>query len=361
MAADAPAAALGDVRVPVLRRLLAAGVLHPREVVDAGVRTTVADRSNRVDVVAVGGVPVLAVKAGRPGVEQWEQGDPGHERALLRSLAGAPVPALPDVVAVLPDLLVTRFVGDGSAVSDRVRDGRFGRQEAAALVGAALGQVLASDLLAGRSALAPPGSAVPWGLRLLLERPPRFVAGHPPAAALHDELSADQRLAASLKTVASGWLPSTLVHGDVRWDNCLIDDERRRAVLIDWESAGLGDPAWDLGCAAAEHLAWGPLGPAAAVTSGDPGQLAGTALDAVEAELTVLATAYVGAGGPPARAALPRAAGYAAARLLYIAFQWTYWDQEAGSARARWLAAVAAVLLDGGRPVAARLAEAMRC
>lgn len=363
MAADALAGASGfalrDVRAPILRQLLAAGVLHPRQVVDAGVRTRIVDRSNRVDVVAVDGVPLLVTKRGRPGVEQWEQGDPSHERALLRVIAGVPVPALPDVVAVLADLLVTRFVGDGSAVSDRVREGTLGRPEAAMLIGTALGKVLTSDALARRLAASAPAAMFPWGLRLVLERPPRFVAEHPPAAAMHDDLSAEGGLVAGLRALAESWQASALVHGDLRWDNCLLDEERPCAVLIDWESAGWGDPAWDVGCAAAEHLAWGPLGPGADLTYGDPAEVARAALDAIGAELTGLAASYLAAGGESARRALPRAGGYAAARLLHIAFQWTYWDPEVGMARARLLASIAAALLDGRESLDARLVGAM--
>jgi hypothetical protein len=37
---------------------------------------------------------------------------------------------------------------------------------------------------------------------------------------------------------------SCLVHGDLKWDNCLFDG--RHVRVIDWETAAIGDPAWDL-------------------------------------------------------------------------------------------------------------------
>jgi hypothetical protein len=47
-----------------------------------------------------------------------------------------------------------------------------------------------------------------------------------------------------------------LVNHDLKWDNIVVQRtfDGVRPVLLDWELAGLGDPAWDLGCLLAEHL-----------------------------------------------------------------------------------------------------------
>jgi hypothetical protein len=44
-----------------------------------------------------------------------------------------------------------------------------------------------------------------------------------------------------------------LVHHDLKWDNIAVAPGPF-PVLVDWELAGAGDPAWDLGCLVAEHL-----------------------------------------------------------------------------------------------------------
>jgi hypothetical protein len=46
-----------------------------------------------------------------------------------------------------------------------------------------------------------------------------------------------------------------LVNHDLKWDNIVLQRSARgvRPRLLDWELAGLGDPAWDLGCLLAEH------------------------------------------------------------------------------------------------------------
>ena len=53
------------------------------------------------------------------------------------------------------------------------------------------------------------------------------------------------------------WQVETLIHGDIKWDNCLrlnsnVDGEIR---LVDWEIADVGDPAWDIGSAFQSYLA----------------------------------------------------------------------------------------------------------
>ncbi|HEY5981433.1 MAG TPA: phosphotransferase [Microlunatus sp.] len=49
-----------------------------------------------------------------------------------------------------------------------------------------------------------------------------------------------------------------LVNHDLKWDNVVLTGPTRRPVLLDWELAGLGDPAWDLGSLLAEHLVRAP-------------------------------------------------------------------------------------------------------
>lgn len=54
----------------------------------------------------------------------------------------------------------------------------------------------------------------------------------------------------------------SIVHGDVRWDNCLAlksvsSNRRTRVQLIDWELSGAGDPAMDVGAFLGEYMrAW---------------------------------------------------------------------------------------------------------
>lgn len=55
---------------------------------------------------------------------------------------------------------------------------------------------------------------------------------------------------AAIRRVAARWRRDTLIHGDLKWDNCLLVREpsgRRSLRLVDWELADVGDARWDLG------------------------------------------------------------------------------------------------------------------
>ena len=67
-------------------------------------------------------------------------------------------------------------------------------------------------------------------------------------------VGSDAVLGPHLKASRAGWAPSCLVHADVKWDNCLVDDSAGAPTvrLIDWEMAGWGDPAWDVAAALAQ-------------------------------------------------------------------------------------------------------------
>jgi len=47
--------------------------------------------------------------------------------------------------------------------------------------------------------------------------------------------------------------PATIVHGDYRLDNCLVDDDGEVVAVLDWEICTLGDPLADLGLL---HVYW---------------------------------------------------------------------------------------------------------
>ncbi len=62
-------------------------------------------------------------------------------------------------------------------------------------------------------------------------------------------LAARPALLAALDAMNAAWSVTTLIHGDVKWDNLLVPDEIHPDApvrLVDWELADLGDPAWDV-------------------------------------------------------------------------------------------------------------------
>jgi hypothetical protein len=176
------------------------------------------------------------------------------------------------------------------------------------------------DLLAGGSGTLSEGGApghlgifpteAPWVLGILA--PGRW---RPPATEhllVHGEVRRELRARfAELATVLE---PSCLVHGDLKWDNCLIDGVDGVRV-IDWEQTAVGDPAWDVAGILQEYVA-------AHRAAELPGAWEeGLEPPVGEAAATFL-SAYLDAADLPARGLLAdRAARLAGARLVQTALE----------------------------------------
>jgi thiamine kinase-like enzyme len=91
--------------------------------------------------------------------------------------------------------------------------------------------------------------------------PPDFVRNHQP---VYDWVVAFPRPEAVrdlLEEAAQRWHPGAIIHGDLRFDNCLITARGSNATItfVDWEQAGWGDPAWDVACLVQDYLTHGGM------------------------------------------------------------------------------------------------------
>lgn len=106
-------------------------------------------------------------------------------------------------------------------------------------------------------------SKIPWPLSI----------PHPTIGALREMSPASlqivrstqrvQGFADALDELRDRWRSDSFVHGDLRWENCLIPRSGAPTAVIDWELAGAGDPAWDVGAFLGEglrHWAFGTPG-----------------------------------------------------------------------------------------------------
>src|ERR1700735_2437452 len=63
-----------------------------------------------------------------------------------------------------------------------------------------------------------------------------------------------------LDSLRDCWSASTLIHYDIKWENCIVfPDEKRKGNklnIIDWELASAGDPCWDVGSIFANYLSY---------------------------------------------------------------------------------------------------------
>jgi hypothetical protein len=180
------------------------------------------------------------------------------------------------------------------------------------------------------------------------EAPPPWVLSlHRPDTSVFRDISAAnvelikivqnaEGLGGGLDELRDGWRVETLIHQDVKWDNCLIDGDGTLR-LIDWELAVAGDPGWDLGSALGQYLGFWLF--SIPVTGSEPPvrfpALARYPLDAMKDALRACCERYAqtsGAGSELAGEELQRAVAYAGARLIQSAFEVSQFDQRLGSA-----------------------------
>jgi len=245
--------------------LLEAGVLRNDEVVGYGVEVRNVSRRNNGLKVACPSGPSFYVKE---GIGQERQRTVAAEaRVLVDLLSGSarqPATAssfLPQFVAFDPDrcVLVTRLVPNGQSLVDLRPRYRLFSEGVARAIGASLGQFhcLADDAEANRRADAPdfvpfPFIAVEPQLTMLLS----LSSGN---VELVRVVQNTDEFLSLLHAVRLSWNVDHLIHGDMRMDNCVLSRRGRRSVvtIVDWELAGRGDPAWDIGTVIAEFIgAW---------------------------------------------------------------------------------------------------------
>ena len=89
----------------------------------------------------------------------------------------------------------------------------------------------------------------PWILALHLTQPEHFPVLSAGNRVLHDIVKADAELPAKLDALRAEWQVNSLLHGDIKWENFLIQPGNGTGSLklVDWEMADLGDARWDAG------------------------------------------------------------------------------------------------------------------
>jgi aminoglycoside phosphotransferase len=205
------------------------------------------------------------------------------------------------------------------------------RTDALAEIGPQLGQLLALCHSAGtaddpdtRGAFS---EMLPWAFRVALPEPSLFRDVGPLQLDLIRLVQRHRDIIDRFREARRAWQCSSFIHGDVRWTNILVEGPAALR-LVDWEAAGVGDPAWDVASAFEGWLSRGletlPLdaedGPAEASA-----RFAQT-LPALQRQMSGLWHAYARTAEVEAEAlgALrDRATAYAGIRLLQSAYEWS--------------------------------------
>jgi aminoglycoside phosphotransferase (APT) family kinase protein len=271
-----------------------------------------------------------------------------NEAALYRRLSrgGAALSAsVPRLHGYDPTdgVLILEWIAGGEDLERVVAD----RGRCPPVLAAALGRALAAVHGVARDGEELRDDA-PWVLAL--HRPPLEALRYLSAGSIElvKRLQADAALCGALDALDEGWNAVALVHRDVKWPNCIAHPapggaaRLTRVKLVDWEMAGWGDPAFDVGSALSDVAAF----------ELDAG--AGAARPARAA----FWRAYVRARGLDERAAarlLERSVRYAGARLVQSAYEHTQETTVMSRRVARVVELARALLLLDGDAAAALL------
>lgn len=241
----------------ILARLQQLRLLDPTDIAERGVRVSNSSRSHSLHFISIGGARRFAVKSAsrHPDVDPARLNREALIYRLATALPGQP-PFLPrcHLAEGAKGLLVLKAI-EGPTVHAYMQ--RRDAQPKTAMVCQALGQALGSahQRFSPLSRSVPPG--IPWTFHLFSPGPAEFVWGHPHMRWLLEHLENRWHWQNHLANIRHQWCTQTLMHGDLKWDNCVLFRSATGPMvcLIDWELAGWGDPAWDLACLVQELFA----------------------------------------------------------------------------------------------------------
>ncbi|HEX5724484.1 MAG TPA: phosphotransferase, partial [Longimicrobiaceae bacterium] len=173
--------------------------------------------------------------------------------------------------------------------------------------------------------------AIPWILDLLNHNPAHL---GPVSGGNRELLEMVERHAGfgrALDAARAGWRREALVHGDLKWENCVVLPGADPAALpevrmVDWELADFGDPCWDVGSLFQSYLSFWILSlPAesAAAPPDPPAEMQAALRACWEAY-----TATLEADADAAAALLRRSTAYAAARMIQTAWEYSAYSPQ---------------------------------
>ncbi len=163
-------------------------------------------------------------------------------------------------------VLITELLPGSEALSDYQLRTRNFPAEVATELGRAFGQyhreVRASNPTAPMQTM-PAGSGaspvfpgrVPWILTLHNAAPNMLQEASGGNYQLLNLLKTYPEFGRTLDELAGSWKQETLIHGDIKWDNCVLvpsgkgennGHDGMQLKLVDWELADWGDPCWDV-------------------------------------------------------------------------------------------------------------------
>ena len=136
-----------------------------------------------------------------------------------------------------------------------------------------------------------------------------------------------------LDKLRDGWRRDAVLHGDLKWENCLIVNPQATAPdlkILDWELVDIGDAAWDAGALLQAFLADWVMSMAipAGARADQLEQYAQSPLEHSHGAIQAFWDAYR-QGRPGLDAGfLERAASYGAARMVQTVYEYAFQEQQ---------------------------------
>jgi Ser/Thr protein kinase RdoA (MazF antagonist) len=101
----------------------------------------------------------------------------------------------------------------------------------------------------------------PWALSIHQQQPEWFQSLSAANSQLLQIVKQYGEFASTLGALRADWHFGALIHGDMKWDNCLIKADGKpegKPVLkiVDWELSDLGDPLWDVAAILQSYLSY---------------------------------------------------------------------------------------------------------
>jgi len=312
----------------VVSDLLQRGLLDARAVVHDGLDVRAVGRNVAtwaIDIHGANGVSLLVKDAGGVATRGRHATLAAEARALMRLHAEPTLGAsLPTVVAWDADagLLALERWPDAETLREYLARTRRQSVRHALHLGRALRLLHALPV---RFEDAWSVAAAPWVLSLHEPTLAWFRTSSAGNFALLELLQTFPALGAELASLRAEWRPTAITHGDLKWDNVVVrsrrDDNGTSLWIVDWVSAAVGEPAWDVGAVLGEYLlAWLRSIPSGVARESPAHDQAGVPLVVVQAALRAFWSGYSQAGEPDA-AYRERAVRYAGAWLVHQAYE----------------------------------------
>jgi hypothetical protein len=214
-----------------------------------------------VAVVDIGTGPGFVVKSFRSDAADDLQGSVDRELAVYRVAADHA-----ELLARLPPVfgsdadgpLILGVVAEAVTATEWFRVSSLYDTGLAHLIGRQVGGWHRASGDVGAGAVRP---APRWLHRVFSADPPEFIRNHPPVYDWVVAFPRPETAGRLLEEAFRHWRPSAIIHGDLRFDNCLVTVRGADATitLVDWEQAGWGDPAWDVACLVQDYLTHGGM------------------------------------------------------------------------------------------------------